>query len=409
MKLFNVMVLLNLLSVLSVFGAASDQPIVPYITLPKTGTIENALLDQPTLPLSVAAGIALIDEAATAAKIELSDINPVILLSFIKKEAQGDLKKLLQTEKQRKAVNPSLYADIVTFIKRCGQGIAAVSPDQKREIYFRECNEWRCPASRIRNPSVRPKFEQMIASAIVPRYVETYCSFASGDLLQDVRLLEQWKEQGKKITTIVLIDPEYLPLTSSITKNDRSGFYFTLDQSLHVMADYAKHINVDSYPKELTSMARAAKTIQEFATRIAALYPESFKGIYVYPDTEAYVADCKKFPERRADVLVACDIKHMDLSMISPKFAKAWHDYHLIEGNALQVSAVSALLSISGGMLQNRVFMRVKGTTGMASKYAVFDDKGLREITQQEHDELTQQEEKIMNRIGKERTFVLAN
>ena len=381
--------------VLPALQAAADKQAVSYITLPKTGIIKHAEFDSSVLPLDNMAAIALIDETAAAAKIELKNMHPKQLISLISINVSDDVKRFLEEENKKCVVSPFLQADIITFIKRCSEGFLAVPEDQKKDMYLVECDTI-CHASRSKNPIVRSTFEQMIGDAIAPRHVETYCGFATGALLQDLRLLEQWKEQGKKIKKIVLIDSQYNELITAVTQGQKSSFFLPSNQSMNDVIDYAKCSKHYCF-NGLMRIADRVKIIQQFAERLASLYPESLEGIYVYADASDYARDCQQFHDRRADVLVGCDLRHKDSLNAggSVNWAKAWQDYYILEGNSLQISAVSALLTIGGGKDLNRAFMHVKGTTGLAIKHCVHDAEGLREITQQEHDELVEKIEKI--------------
>lgn len=387
---------------MSVFGAASDQPAVAEVTLPEIGTCSHSVFNTLILPLSPVAKVAVLAETADAAEMDLKDIKLQTLIQcMIDYIRDGKLYDFLAEKYIIGDCTIALQTDIINFINRCRAAMTTVPADQKNKIFLAECVEDLCPASRTKNPLVRSTFERMVADAIMPRHVGTFCAFASGSLLQELRMLEQWKEQGKKIGTIVIIDRIYRRLTDVLSKSQEDELYLASTQKMHELVSYVK-LKEEGYPFiDIVRIAARVSIIQQFADQVASLYPESFKGIRVYADATDYINACKKFHEKRADVLVTCDIKHKDFLKQNPEWVEAWLDYHLLEGNCLQISAVSALLSIGGGAAQNPVFMRVKGTTGMASKYTVFDSKGLREVTQQEHDELTE--------IGKEFRFVLPN
>lgn len=161
-----------------------------------------------------------------------------------------------------------------------------------------ECSSELCPASRSINPKIRYGFEQRIVNHLASQYPDRsqkiiYTSFASGDILPDIRILTILSNLGYANIELNLIDIAYskpfslIPTNKVVTQN--------------YICDKYNHYNTGCLTKNnlyfLVGWANAVRWLKSCGINIT---------LNVFSSAQGYKSYCKK-NNTEANIVVAHD------------------------------------------------------------------------------------------------------
>lgn len=170
-----------------------------------------------------------------------------------------------------------------------------------------ECNRPECVLTRSNSPVRR-----FCENEIIKRADKTsvYVSHASGSLYQDFIILNKLLAQGKKVKTIILIDPLYQALIQACKLLDYDSV--VLSEHIEQLEDFGPNIdaNMSLLPlSERVEVLLAYKSLVQF-TRWFTHDPRCSDDpieIIVYASADIYMKDCLESKVSKAHLIVGVD------------------------------------------------------------------------------------------------------
>lgn len=291
---------------------------------------------------------------AKKCKVDLSVQNADTVLEKMATSMRGNLGAYLGKLAKDSDTAHKAHIEFITFVKRCMRTEAEIPASEKSRALFWECAGELCPVNRTKHPSARSFLEDKFIDAVAGRYTDVGTFFGSEFLAQEARVLERLHAAGKQIKQVNLIDTIYAETIKLLQQCRRaSKIDIPTDRSL-----YAYMHNRDIYNRlqhtlchccggfespifNLFDACLVAATLDQFKDYTHTLFPAM--KLRIYGDVQTYIQDCKEQHALRSEFLVGSDV----IDITSPWDKNSWNAFHAVQNNCLQMSAISALLSIT--------------------------------------------------------------
>lgn len=332
-------------------------------------------------------------------KVDFSQIRAETLLQNVASSVRGSLGVYLRASASNYYKANKARPELITFIERSMQTDTQIPASEKSRALLWECVGDYCPIQRIKHPGARSFFEDTVIDAIGGRYTGICTFFGSEFLAQEAVILQRLHAAGKNVQQVILIDTMYKStikflLQCDADHKDDHKIDISSDKSLYARLHNRNMYNrlpstlcmccndIESPILDLSNACLVASTLDQFKDYASTLFPAM--KMRMYSDAQTYIQDCKKEQALRSDLLVGGEL----IDITDPSCEGRWHDFHAVQNNCLQISAVSALLSIT----KQRAFLH-SYLTGVGQKRWTYDSvqQEWRKMDEAEFDERCRQ------------------